>query len=203
MYIVALVAITLAIAGCGSKQPLPSDEERQLARQKVPCIVVLPVQTQVNRDPDATYKKASELERGAELMDASMRELLVGRSHVRVLSARQFTSLLPKDPGDQLAMIKRIGDELNCNAILQTTLIRYRQRVGGSYAADAPASATFTFKLYDTRDGRVIWASRFQETQQSVMSNIMGGSNRGLTWLTVEELVQLGLAEQIEECPYL
>lgn len=203
IYIAILVGLTLAISGCGSKQPLPTDEERQLARKEVPCIVVLPVQTQVSRDPNVTYNKAAELENGAEYMDVTMREFLVGRPHVRVLSSRQFTSLLPENPSDQLSLITRIGTELNCNAVLQTTLVRYRQRDGGSYAVDAPASASFDFRLYDTRDGRVIWSSRFQETQQSVMSNIISSSSRGFTWLTVEELVERGLAEQIEECPYL
>ena len=201
-----ILLLTLGLAGCGPKQPLPTDDQRQLARQQVPCIVVLPVETKVNSDPNVTYETAAELEKGAVFMDTVLREQMVGQPNVRVVSTRQFTSLIPSESVDQLTLLKSIGAELNCNAILQTTLIRFRQRVGSSYAAEVPAAATFSFRLFDTRDGRVLWSSRFQETQQSVMANIMtlgSGQSRGLSWLTVEELVERGIEEQLKKCPYL
>jgi hypothetical protein len=200
-----LILIAL-LSSCGSKQPLPTEEDRQEARLKVPCIVVLPVETRVNSDPSISYKKASVLEDGAAYMDSVLAEQMVGKKNIRVLSSRQFLSLIPQDSADKLVLMKKIGSELKCNAVLETTLSSYRQRVGSSYGVDSPASVAFSFRLFDTSDGRVIWSSTFKETQQTVMSNIMSlgsGESRGLKWLTVEELAELGITEQIKECPYL
>ena len=71
---------------CSTKVPLPTDEERADARKMLPCIIVLPVQTRVNTDPDVTFQDASVLEAGAGFMDRVMVDALVGHDHVRVLS---------------------------------------------------------------------------------------------------------------------
>ena len=103
-------------------------------------------------------------------------------------------------------MIKKVGSELKCAAVLMTTLTDYRQRLGGAYGAERPASVTFTMRLISTRDGRVLWHSMFKETQQSLMSNLLSfgkAESRGFKWITVEELVRHGINETLEKCPYL
>lgn len=206
LQLLAICAVSMLLSACGTKQPLPTDEERQEAHAKVPCIIVLPVETRVNTDSSMTYNNAAVLENGADFMDSVIKEELVGKNNVRVLSNRQLTALIPRDSGSQLNLIKNVGSELKCDAVLMTQLVDYRQRVGGSYGADSPASATFTIRLISTRDGHVIWQSMFKETQQSLMSNLMSfdkAESRGFKWITVEELVRQGLNEKIEECPYL
>lgn len=191
-----------AMTSCGAKQAPPTDEERQEARREVPCIMVLPVVADLKSDDSMTYAKAAELEKGASFMDRQIAEAFAGYDNVRLLSQRQLTSLLPENEAAQSALFSRIGNELRCNAVLVTSLSQYTQRVGGEYGADSPASATFTMKLFDTRDGSLIWSSMFNQTQQSLLSNIMSSHHYGLKWLTVEELVTLGIAEKIEQSPY-
>ena len=206
LQLLAICAVSMLLSACGSKQPLPTDEERQEAHAKVPCIIVLPVETRVNTDSSMTYDNAAVLENGADFMDSVLKEALVGKNNVRVLSNRQLTALIPRDSGSQLNLIKNVGSELKCDAVLMTQLVDYRQRVGGSYGADSPASASFKMRLINARDGRVIWQSMFKETQQSLMSNLMSfdkAESRGFKWITVEELVRQGTNEKIEECPYL
>lgn len=190
------------LASCSAKQPLPTEEERLEAKKQVPCIVVLPVDTAVNSDSSMTYKKAAVLEEGAAFMDTILVEEFIDSNSVRVLKPRQLTSLIPDDTSTQMALIKRIGSELKCDAVLITTLSDYRQRVGGKYGADSPASAMFDMKLVSARSGEVLWTGVFKETQQSLMSNILA-QNRGFTWITVEELIRQGISEKIAECPYL
>lgn len=200
--ILLVLFLAVILASCSAKQPLPTEEERLEARKQVPCIVVLPVDTAVNSDASMTYKRAAVLEEGAAFMDTIFVEEFIDNNSVRVLSARQLTSLIPEDSGAQSALIKRVGSELKCAAVLVTTLSDYRQRVGGSYGADSPASAMFAMKLVSARSGEVLWTGVFKETQQSLMSNILA-QNRGFTWITVEELIRQGIEEKIAECPYL
>ena len=206
LQLLVICAITTLLSACGLKQLLPTEQERQEAQIKVPCIIVLPVETAVNKDVSMSYPDAAVLESGAEFMDSVLAEVLVGRKNVRVISERQLTSLIPRDSASQLTLIRNIGSELKCGAVLVTSLFDYQQRQGGSYGAESPASAAFTMKLVNTRDGRVIWQSMFKETQQSLMSNLLSFSkaeSRGFKWITVENLVRQGLVEKIEECPYL
>lgn len=197
-----LVFSVAGLTSCGTKQAPPTDEERLQARSQVPCIVVLPVMADLKSDESMTYAQAAKLEKGAAFLDQTIAEAIVGFDNVRMLSQRQLTSLLPQDDAAQSALFTRIGSELKCNAVLLTKLSRFEQRVGGEYGADSPASAAFSMKLFDTRDGSLIWSTMFDQTQQSLLSNLMSAHQYGLKWLTVEELVNLGVAEKIKQCPY-
>jgi len=203
LMIVSVCAFGLiSCSGFGTQQSAVSEEVRQEARMQVPCIVALPVIADVHTDDSMTYEKAAELEKGAEFMDQQLADALKGRDNIRILSQRQLMSLLPKDEVARAALLSKIGSELKCNAVLETTISRYSQRVGGEYGADVPASATFSMKLYNTADASVIWSTTFRETQQSLMSNIMSAHKYGLKWLTVEELLTMGIDEKVEQCPY-
>ena len=232
-------ATAVLLASCSSKQPLPTEEEKQAAKLRVPCIIALPIMTDLKSDDDPTdqsaalhmelelketmrrddnsgfpvgsdpkssdaltYQTAANLEKGAGYMDQLLKEALKGNNNVRFLSQRQLTSLLPETEIAQAALLKSIRSELKCNAVLVTTLSRYVQRVGGNYGVDSPASAAFSMKLYDTADSSVIWSATFDETQATFMSNVMSAHKYGLKWLTVEELVALGIDEKVAQCPY-
>ena len=201
--IVVLCAFGLvSCSGFGTQKITVSEETRAEARAQVPCIVVLPVMADVQSDESMTYDKAADLEKGAAYMDQQLADALKGRNHLRLLTQRQLTSLLPNDEFARSALLSRIGSELKCNAVLETMLSAYVQRVGGEYGADSPASARFSMKLYNTADASVIWSATFSETQQSLLSNIMSAHKYGLKWLTVEELVTMGINEKVEQCPY-
>lgn len=205
-FVISPIMILLLISACSSKRVLPTEEQRREARQQMSCIVILPVETELHGDPPITFDKASDLEKGAAYMDMVLTDQLVGRSHVRVLSERQVTSLIPIDTATREALFEKVGSALNCSGVMVTTLKDFQQRVGGSYGVDAPASLSFTMKLFDTASSRMVWSGMFSETQQSLFSNIMSFStaqNRGFKWITVEELVDQGIREKIEECPYL
>lgn len=201
--IITLCAFGLmSCSGFGTQQTAVTDEVRQEARAQVPCIIALPVIADVHSDDSMTYDKAAEIEKGAVYMDQQLAEALKGHDNIRFLSQRQLTSLLPEDDAARTTLLSKIGSELKCNAVLETKISRYSQRVGGEYGADSPASATFSMKLYNTSDSSVIWATMFRETQESLMSNIMSAHKYGLRWLSVEELVTMGIAEKVEQCPY-
>ena len=241
-----MLAVTAVLLGsCSSKQPLPTEEEKQAAKMQVPCIIALPVMTDlksddassgqgatkggeaalhmelqlkdtmrrddntgfpVGSDPKAsdalTYQSAANLEKGAEYMDQLLKDALKGNNNVRFLSQRQLTSLLPSTDIAQAALLRSIRSELKCNAVLVVSLSRYVQRIGGDFGVDSPASVAFSMKLFDTSDTSVIWSAAFDETQASFLSNVMSAHKYGLKWLSVEELVALGIDEKVAQCPY-
>ena len=201
----ACVLLTM-LASCGGTSAPPTEQQRQAAVSRVPCLVVLPVETDLQEDQAVKYDRAARLEQGAAYMDTVLAEQLNGRGHVRVLSSRQLAALMPERGSDRTELIERIGSQLKCNAVLVTTLTRYQPRVGGDYGVEQPASVVFAMKLYDVRQGRVLWSTMFAETQQSLLSNLMSfgtALRRGFKWITAEEMVEQGIIEKIRECPYL
>ena len=238
-------AAVVLLASCSSKQPLPTEEEKQAAKTQVPCIIALPVMVDLKADKayrdqsaaegensalhmelelqenmrrddnsgfplgtdpqssdDLSFQTAANLEKGAGYMDQLLQEALTGTNNLRFLSQRQLTSLLPETEIGQAALLRSIRSKLKCNAVLVTTLSRYVQRIGGNYGVDSPASVAFSMKLFDTSNASVIWSATFAETQASFMSNVMSAHKYGLKWLTVEELVALGIDEKVAQCPY-
>ena len=201
----AVVGVFFMIGGCSKK-------EKQAVIMKNPdiilsCIGVLPVTVKV--DPakaDQAVGNGKELQDGVLIMDKLLQKQFMARDDVRFISSAQMNGLEEGNTEDPLSKAQKAADFLSCNGILQVTLHRYRQRVGGKYTASVPASVAFSYRLIDVNSKTVLCNGRFDETQQSVMANLYtfnSARKRGFTWITAEELAREGMQEKFHECPYL
>ena len=174
--------------------------------QKLSCLIVLPTETPVVTDTKMKYASAQNLQKGAVFMDKVIAAELRDFPGSRLLNAAQVDGLTTGIVSNKMDMIKKIGKELKCDAILTPNLSRFHQREGGEFAADSPASAAFTLELIRIDDGRVLWRGNFDETQESLLSNLFSfdkAQSRGFKWITVEDLVRQGIHEKLASCPYL
>jgi hypothetical protein len=88
------------------------------------------------------------------------------------------------------------------DAVLSGRVQRYRERVGDEWGAKSPASVAFVLDLIDVRRGDVIWSARFDETQKSLSENIFAIGDigqRGVRWLTAEQLTQEGVRKALAQ----
>jgi len=84
-----------------------------------------------------------------------MVDIMKDFGNVRVLSASQIESLMDEDNRDNSAdVIGHLGKILHCDAVMVTTVHRYRQRVGSELAIESPASASFQMRLVDVKTAR-------------------------------------------------
>jgi hypothetical protein len=167
---------------------------------------VLPAGTSVGNDDTIDYAEAQSLEEGATYATDVMRRVLQGDPRVRILNANQVATLAPEIDGGMTGTIAAIGQKLNCEGVLQTTVRRYQQREGTEYAVDEPAAVDFSMVLRHAGTGRVLWSTDFREEQQSLLSNIFSFSkakSRGFKWVTVEQLMEQGMKQRLDKCPYL
>ena len=105
---------------------------------------------------------------------------------------------------DEKAKIPLIGKQLHADVVLVGHLYRFRERVGGRYAVDSPASVGFDVNMIDTRTGKLIWSGHFDETQQSLSENLfLIGTffKRGGTWITAEQMATDALDQLVQEMP--
>ncbi|WP_310601286.1 hypothetical protein [Desulfobulbus sp.] len=196
------ICCLLAAAGCAQKKDLESVEK--VPDFAVSGIAVLPVRPVADMDENLSPADEKILQDGSGVMTGLLKEVLTGKAGVRFVSLGQAKVM--EGTGHTLETARRIAAQQNSNAVLETTLSRYVERVGSEYGVKQPAAVTFAYKLYEVKEGRVLCHGRFDEQQQSLMENLLNlpkTQSRGLVWLTAEELARDGLKEKFAQCPYL
>ena len=63
------IATAVLLASCSTKQPLPTEEEKQAARMKVPCVIALPVIADLRSDKGDGNQPASPRAEGSLAME--------------------------------------------------------------------------------------------------------------------------------------
>ena len=196
----------LLFSACSSKSTIDSNVEVTPDRVPLSCIAVLPASTSVVKDETIDYEKAQALEKGAVYATEVIQQLLQGQAKVRIVSAHQLSTYEPDVSGGISGTVAALGQKLDCDAVLLTTVRQYRQRQGTEYAVDAPAAVDFFMVLRHSTDGNILWSADFREEQQSVLSNIFTfgkAKSRGFKWVTVEHLMAEGIKDRLKDCPYL
>lgn len=198
-----LLSMLFLSAGCSNKAATPKPEVPAYA---VTCIGVLPVAIAGNYDEIYSAAEKEQLQNGVQVMNELLKQYFISRTDVRLVSDGQISGMDKNLPAQPLARAKVIADRLSCNTVLETTLRRYKDRVGGKYSAQDPASVAFDFRLIAIPEGTVLCSGTFDEVQKSVMENLYNfrlATERGFTWVTAEQLMREGLRTRFSECPYL
>jgi hypothetical protein len=114
-----------------------------------------------------------------------------------------LNSMLATDiNASKLRLIQTFGEELKADAVLYSKLFRFEDRIGGKYSVEKPASVAFTLQIIRVSDGATLWRNTFDETQQSLMENLMKAGlyrKTGLHWLTATQLAEYGLNRATDE----
>lgn len=204
--VVTLFSLLALLASCSTRS---GDQTAEADKQIRPLssVVVLPAEIATEKEAAGEAGEDENLRNGADFVDLTMAEELQNFKKVRVLSRQQIEDLMKEDnAADAVDVIDHLGRVLHSDAVLQTTVFRYQQREGGEYAVESPASASFQMRLVEVKTKAVLWSADFDETQESLLSNILAfnkAQSRGFKWVSVENLVRQGIKERIAECPYL
>ena len=70
------IATAVLLASCSTKQPLPTEEEKQAARMKVPCVIALPVIADLRSDKGQGDQSASPRAEGSLAMEREHKETI-------------------------------------------------------------------------------------------------------------------------------
>jgi len=191
--------LIVAVGGCAGTKGQP--KEREQPDFTLTCVAVLPAvqgATDLNRQPTAVEEKA--LAEGTVALNQALREYFGGRTDIRMISAEDA------GPRQSLAGAKAAAEKAGCNAVLETTLRRYQERVGGEYTAKEPAAVAFSYRLLALPEGAVVCQSSMDEEQEPLMNNLLKfrrSAENSFAWVTAERLLTQGLHERLAECSYL
>jgi hypothetical protein len=203
MTVCLLCCTAFLLSSCAEKH---DGEARDKDVKKLTCLIVLPAETPIDTHNRMSFAEANTLQKGALFIDGVLADELKSFKGARLLNASQVEGLSAKITGNRKEMIRNVGRELKCDMILMTMVSRFHQREGGEFAAENPASAAFSMEMIRVDDGQVMWKGMFDETQESLLSNLLSfgkAQSRGFKWVSVEDLVRQGVHERLSTCPYL
>ena len=104
--------------------------------------------------------------------------------------------------GTALEYWTQVGACLDADMIVVPQLTEWNERQGGSMGAQRPAAVTMDFYLIDVKKGQLVQRFHFEETQQTLTSNLLTIGkfvNRGGRWVTAEDLAREGMYQAMLE----
>ena len=197
------VCLFLALSACAV--PDSSDTRQVENLPEISCVAVLPVLVPVSATATLTAANKQALLDGAGFLDSVLLEELDVRNEFKVLGENQLDAILADPWGGRVEQVTAIGKATGCGAVLETSISRYRQRVGTDMSAEIPASAAFSMELIGVKSATVLWSTSFDETQKALFDNILTfaqAEKRGFKWLAVEELSGSALKNRLALFPY-
>ena len=203
MKLLAVMTVcSLLLVGCASTDRptiAPNNEVEVLS-----CVIILPTKVPYDNS-SAAPRRDPVLQEGAHFLQQQLTRELRSARVARVMDPEQLSYGGQDFAADNFSSLQRVARQNDCPYVLVSEINRFKQRQGGEFAVDAPASASFALKLVDTRSQGVLWFSTFAETQQSLLSNLLSfnkAKSRGFKWITVEDLVTRGVREKLHNNPY-
>jgi len=188
----------VAIAGCSLLQRSPPIDER------INLIAVMPIEREEAVDAP-TVQERPRLKAGAQrVVTAQVYSVLASSSKWRFVPDLTVTQALAKidSKGGLESRARDLGKVVGADAVLYGTVSRYKDRVGGEYGASEPASVSFTLSLVSVATGKVLWTRSFDETQQSLSSNLFNWWQfwrGGPRWFTAEQFTHLGVERLLDD----
>jgi hypothetical protein len=185
------------VAGCSLLGRGPAIDER------INLIAVMPIERE---EPASAVAPTGppRLQAGAErIVTAEIYSVLANSSMWRFVPDLTVTQALAKidATGPLQARAQALGKAVGADGVLYGTVSRYRERVGTEFGAREPASVAFTLSLVSVSTGKVLWTRTFDETQQSLSSNLFNWWQfwrGGPRWFSAEQFTHLGVERLLD-----
>lgn len=204
--VLALFSCTMLLSGCGGGKVSVPAETKQVQLAHVSCIGVLPATSMTEGEVVPVFvPKEKNLRRGIQIMNKTLSQELGGKNNTRFIGIDQISALEFSGGESSLELARMIGRKTNCNAVLESMVKRFTERVGSRYSVESPASVAFEMRLISIDNDSVLWSAKFDEAQKSVMENIYEwkkANTRGFVWITAEELMREGIKGKLSGSPY-
>lgn len=193
------------LAGCVSSQSQKLENDAQSSVAPVTCIAILPADSSFNVSDTITGEQKKHLQHGVDVMNRLLAQELSGKDKIKFISHDQISGLRLTGSENPVEVARLAGERIHCSTVLQTSVVRYSDRIGTKWSVESPASVAFDLRLIDTRTGNLLWAAKFDEEQVPVLDNLYNFSKaktRGFTWIKADELMKEGMQEKISSSPY-
>jgi hypothetical protein len=168
-------------------------------------ILVLPTEQTLTANEFNTAEIAN-LEKGAQTLTSTIGSYFINNPSITLLNQTQMDVYLGSFIGQQLKEARYIGMQAGADAVLISQIYRYRELDGKEYGANEPASVGFDYQLIHLESGVTLCKGTFEETQQTLMSNLLTfgkASKRKFKFVKAARLLEEGIEEKFGQCSHL
>ena len=102
------------------------------------------------------------------------------------------------------SVLRGLGERLDVAALLEGTVEVYKERKGsaiGLERAEDAAAIGFSVRLVSVKDGKTLWTGDYYERQRPLTEDLSGFLERGVRFLTVEQLANSAVDKVLREFP--
>jgi hypothetical protein len=200
---ILLLLCLFLFSACGPAKSISSSRQEP---HPLASLLVLPVDPVVSIKERSNEAKLTELQDGAAVMDELVKDYLnsLAIPNVSFLAENQLESYIGEQTGSRLSLAVKVARKMEKEAVLCLRLIRFSERQGNKYSVSTPASLSFEFRLVDARSGEMLCSGNFDESQESLFSNIFSFSGKkSFRWLQIREFAEDALRQKLDSCPVL
>ncbi len=181
-----------------------------MQNRKIRRIAVLPpALTPLERNsrgslaPNSSTDRATAEREAPEILARLLYSTMASMPNWQIVSESEVREIAESvRASSEAARLKQIGERVYADAVITGRILRFRERIGNELGVKSPASVAFVLDLVDVRRGDILWSARFDETQKPLSENIFAIgdiSQRGVRWLTAEQLVHEGVKKAVAQ----
>ncbi len=202
----------IAVVGCVSyvsvsQKPAVSGSERLLVLP-FEDLAALHGEYTVARSPvtGKVFETGPVAEDAAVVLNDYLLEQLNARTDFEVVSGSQTGRLLSslsqlRESGtSEIQVITTAGRSVEADLVMAGYIYRFKERAGGRFSIESPASVAFELYLIRVADGRVIWAGNYNETQKALSDNLLEIGTffrRGAKWVTAAAMARPAIDDMV------
>jgi len=153
--------------------------------------------------PNSSTDRATAEGEAPEILARLLYSTMASMPNWQIVSESEVREIAqPVRASSEAARLKQIGERVYADAVITGRILRFRERIGNELGVKSPASVAFVLDLVDVRRGDILWSARFDETQKPLSENIFAIgdiSQRGVRWLTAEQLVHEGVKKAVAQ----
>lgn len=168
-------------------------------------IIVLPTVPNPTQNEEHPAE-AENLELGAQTLTTLLHEYFSGHQNVTILNSTQAANYRGAYIGSPLQEARHIGNQANADAVLMTTIYRFRELDGKDFGADEPASVSFDYQLIHLESGLTLCKGSYDETQETLLANLLQffkASKRKFKFVKGSALLKEGIEDKFPQCTHL
>jgi len=199
--VMAMVLASLLLTACAAKHA----EQDAQNPTGIKHIIVMPVSI-VDTSPADLAMHKKDLSAGKTVLTRLIQDYFIDNDKVSILSEEQAESYNQTYNNNENQQVKEICKRMHADAVMTWNLSRYKEKDGGDYSVNHPASVAFSYRLTDINTGRILCGSRIDQTQQSLTDNLLSAKrflHRGGKWISAEQLSREIISDKLKECGYL
>ena len=141
---------------------------------------------------------------GAQRLTNMVMSALASRPSLRIVGPPETGSIIKtgESPSSQTFedLAKKAGTRFDVDGVLLGLVRTYREREGSKLGA-RPAAVGFEIYLVRPSDGVALWKGEYYEEQKPLNEDFMGFFEKGLGFVTVEELAEFGVKKVMDSFP--